>query len=389
MIDNTSRTLKRDIEEYLQWMISSGYSFRSCDTYRNELNNFFLFITWKQIDRNDIFTLNTLKDFQNNTQADTGHAVRGLWRYLFEQKRIHQPIDPPHRRLSDPYEDYLLYYSQTYKVSSIKLVHIRRVLWAFHDYLERQNIKLASIRIEQIDAFLAEFFVPFSQATRQTYRAYLRGFLRYLYYPGGIIGKDLAPLVIGPRQFAQSKPPKFFRPHEIQKLFDSFELSSFKNIRNYAMVHLAYGLGLRPDEISCITLDDISFTQSELTLPARKNDRPAKLPLPENTIKAIGLYITVARPKSSHRKLFLNLVAPYRPISATSVGQHITECIRKTGLSGTAYCLRHTYAQNLLEAGSSIYEIKEMMGHNTINSSEKYLNIHIKLMRRVICDEEL
>jgi site-specific recombinase XerD len=42
-----------------------------------------------------------------------------------------------------------------------------------------------------------------------------------------------------------------------------------------------------------------------------------------------------------------------------------------------------------LEAGSSIYEIKEMMGHNNINSSEKYLNIHIKLMRRVIFDEEL
>ncbi|TES91606.1 MAG: integrase, partial [Desulfobacteraceae bacterium] len=112
-------------------------------------------------------------------------------------------------------------------------------------------------------------------------------------------------------------------------------------------------------------------------------------PLPENTIKAIAAYIIGARPKSKHRRLFLNLVAPYRPISATSVGQHITECIRKAGLSGTAYWLRHTYAQNLLEAGSSVYEIKEMMGHNNINSSEKYLNIHIKLMRRVIFDEEL
>jgi len=389
MIDNPSRTLKQAIDEYLQWMISAGYSFRTCDTYRNELNSFFLFIFRKQIDWNDIFTLNTLKDFQKNTQAATGPGVRGLWRCLFDQKRIYQPIDPPHRRLPDPYEDYLLYYNQTRRVSSIKLVRIRRVLCTFHDYLERQNIKLASIRIEQIDAFLAEFFAPFSPATRQTYRSYLRGFLKYLYYPGGIIGKDLAPLVIGPRQFAQSKPPKFFRTHEIQRLFDSFELSSFKNLRNYALVHLSYGLGLRPVEISLITLDDISFTQSELTLTDRKNDRSVKLPLPENTIKAIAAYIIGARPKSKHRRLFLNLVAPYRPISATSVGQHITECIRKAGLSGTAYWLRHTYAQNLLEAGSSIYEIKEMMGHNNINSSEKYLNIHIKLMRRVIFDEEL
>ena len=389
MIDNPSRILKQAIDEYLQWMISAGYSFRTCDSYRNELNSFFLFIFRKQIDWNDIFTLNTFKDFQKHTQAATGPGVRGLWQYLFDQKRIHQPIHPPHRRLPDPYEDYLLYYNQTREVSSIKLAHIRRVLCAFHDYLERHNIKLSLIRIEQIDAFLAEFFTGFSANTRKTYRSYLRGFLKFLYYSRRIIRKNLAPLVVGARQVAQSTPPRFLRTHEIQRLFDSLDFSSFKNIRNYALIHLAYGLGLRPDEISRITLDDISFAQSELTLTARKNDRPAKLPLPENTIKAIAAYIIGARPKSSHRRLFLNLVAPYRPISATSVGQHITECIRKAGLPGTAYWLRHTYAQNLLEAGSSVYEIKEMLGHNTINSSEKYLNIHIKLMRRVIFDEEL
>jgi site-specific recombinase XerD len=388
MIDNPKVTLKRDIDEYLQSMLSNGYSFRTCDTYRNELNHFFLFIIRKQIGWNDIFTLNTLKDFQKSKQ-DSGSGVRGLWQYLFEQKRIQQPIDPPHRKLPDPYEDYLLYYYQTRKVSSIKLARIRRVLCAFHDYLEGHNIKLASIRIEQIDAFLAQFFAPFSPVTRQTYRSYLRGFLKYLYNPRRIIRKDLAPLVVGARQFDQSKPPKFLRPHEMQRLFDSFELSSFKNLRNYALVHLSYGLGLRPDEISRITLDDISFAQSELTIKTRKNDRPVKLPLPENTIKAVAAYIIGARPKSSHRRLFLNLVAPHRPVSATSVGQHITACIRKAGLPGTAYWLRHTYAQNLLEAGASIYEIKEMMGHTTINSSEKYLHVHITLMRRVIFYESL
>jgi integrase/recombinase XerD len=388
MIDNPFRTLKQAIDEYLKWMLSNGYSFRTCDTYRNELNHFFLFIFRKQIDWNDIFTFNTFKDFQKSKQ-DSGPAVRGLWQYLFEQKRIRQPIDPPHRRLPDTYEDYLRYYYQTRKVSSIKLTRIRRVLCAFHDYLDRHNIKLVSIRIEQIDGFLAEFFVPFSPATRQTYRSYLRGFLKFLYDPRKIIRKDLAPLVVGARQFDQSKPPKFLRPHEVQRLFDSFELSSFKDLRNYALVHLSYGLGLRPDEISRITLDDISFAQSELAIKTRKNNRPVKLPIPESAIKAIAAYIIGARPKSSHRRLFLNLVAPHRPASPASVGQHITGCIRKAGLPGTAYWLRHTYAQNLLEAGASIYEIKEMMGHTTINSAEKYLHVHITLMRRVLFDEEL
>jgi site-specific recombinase XerD len=370
-------------------MISAGYSFNTCGTYQSELNRFFLFIIRKQIDWNDIFTIDTLEEFQKHTQAATGAGVKGLWQYLLDQKRIHQPIDPPRRILSDPFEDYLLYYEQTRKASPTRIVRIRRVLCPFHDYLERQNIKLSSIRIEQIDAFLTDFFTSFSPVTRQTYRSYLRGFLKYLYHVRKIIRKDLAPLVVGARQFAQSKPPKFFRTHEIQRLLDGFDLSSFKNIRNYAMLRLSYDLGLRPDEIGLIKLDDISFTQSELILTTRKNDRPVKLPLPEDTMKAIAAYIIAARPKSSHRRLFLSLVAPYQPISATSVGQHITECIRKAGLPGTAYWLRHTYAQNLLEAGSSIYEIKEMMGHNNINSAEKYLHVHIKLMRRVIFDEEL
>jgi site-specific recombinase XerD len=373
MTDSPGLTLKPVIDECLQWMIFSGYTRGTYNSYRGELNKFLHFIIRKQINWDDIFTPDTLKDFQKTRQA--APAVRRLFRYLFEQKRIHQSIDPPQRRLPDLYENYLSYYHQTRQVPSIRIVRIRKVLCAFHDYLQKHNIKLSLIRIEQIDAFLAEYFTAFSPNTRQTYRFYLRGFLKYLYYPGGIIGKDLAPLVIGPRQFAQSMPPKFFRPHEIQRLFDSFELSLAKDLRNYAMVHLSYGLGLRPDEISLITLDDISFTQSEMTLTTRKNDRPAKLPIPENIIKAIAAYIIGARPKSSHRWLFLNLVAPYHPVCPTSVGRHITECIRKAGLPGSAYWLRHTYAQNLLEAGASIYEIKEMLGH--------------KLMRRVIFDEEL
>ena len=61
----------------------------------------------------------------------------------------------------------------------------------------------------------------------------------------------------------------------------------------------------------------------------------------------------------------------------------------KNNLESSTYWLRHSFAQNMLESGASIYEIKEMMGHVTINSSEKYLNIHIELMRKVIFDEEL
>ncbi len=157
------------------------------------------------------------------------------------------------------------------------------------------------------------------------------------------------------------------------------------------MVHLAYFLGLRPQEISLISLDDISFESAELTVKNRKNTQEIKLPLPDNTLKAIAAYIVGARSESKHRRLFLNLCAPYQPILANSVGYYITVsvCMRKAGLCSTAYWLRHTYAQNLLETGASIYEIKEMLGHDSIETSQKYLHIHTQLMREVLFDETL
>jgi integrase len=78
---------------------------------------------------------------------------------------------------------------------------------------------------------------------------------------------------------------------------------------------------------------------------------------------------------------------PFRPMSSNTVGYHITKAMRKVGLSSTAYWLRHTYAQNLLESGASIFEIKEMLGHDKIESTKLYLHVHLKLMRKGLFDE--
>jgi integrase/recombinase XerD len=111
--------------------------------------------------------------------------------------------------------------------------------------------------------------------------------------------------------------------------------------------------------------------------------------VPEETIKAVAAYLVGGRPKTKHRRVFLTLQPPYRPMSRNAVTENINNCMKKMGIPYSAYCLRHTYAQNLLEAGVSIYEVKEMMGHDSIESTRKYLHIHTKLMREVLFDETL
>jgi site-specific recombinase XerD len=257
------------------------------------------------------------------------------------------------------------------------------------DFLNEQDIILPQLRIEDLDAFMAEFCHPFSPGTCRTYRTIVRGFLTYLYHQCGILKKDLAPLLIGAIQFAKAKPPKFLRPHEVKQLFDSLSVSSAKDLRTYVMVHLAYTLGLRPCEICRITLDDIAFKKAQLSLEDRKNTQPLMLPIPEKTLKAIVAYMVGGRPNSHDRHLILSFHAPYGPIVPGLVGRYIQEAMHKAGLNSTPYWLRHSYAQHLLSSGASIYEIKEMLGHRHIESSRKYLHIHIDLMREVILDEPL
>lgn len=294
---------------------------------------------------------------------------------------------PHEHQLPKICQRYLDYYSHQVRAEG-NIQAMKRILTSLDIYLHKSGISLNEISIQKIDHFLVLYNVNYSTGTARTNRSYVRQFLRYL-YRNEYIKKDLYPLVVSPPEFARSKPPKFLRHHEIQKLFDSLDLSNAKDLRTNAAMHLSYYLGLRPGETSSLTLDDISFRQKEIFIRSRKNHSPTQLPLPDNIIKAITAYIIGGRPESKARQLFLQLIPPYKPVNRQDITRYIKECMIENNLQANTYWLRHSYAQNLLESGASIYEIKEMMGHKSIDSSKKYLSIHINLMREIILNETL
>jgi len=393
MTDKNTQRLVQAIGDYLEWIKSMHYQHPNAGMrYSLVLSDFLDFVRDKDIAWKDIFTLDTLKVFRKyTTLKNPSHALIGLSSYLFRSRRIPKPLVIPNYQidLPDIYEQYLAYHEQSRQIPYTQVKQVRRVLASFHGYLESHKIDLSSLNIEQLDAFMAEFSQRLAPGTCRLYRCYLRGFLRYLHQERKIIKTDLASLLVGKRLYAQAKPPKFLRPQEVQKFFASLTLSTPADIRTYAMVHLAYCLGLRPKEISLITLDDISFGKGELTLADRKGNNPITLPIAEHTIKAIAAYVVNVRPKSEYRSLFLSFHTPHRPISSAAVVHYISKAMKEAGLSSSAYWLRHTYAQNLLERGVSIFEIKEMLGQDKIESTKNYLHIHIKLMRKVLFNEEL
>jgi site-specific recombinase XerD len=382
----TIKKLKQAVDDYLLWMISGGYADATIKNYEQILNHFVDFIACQKIGWDQIFSSANLHGFDQSTKTQLA-AVRGLCRYLVKQKTILAPVEKEKYPLPTVYEQYLNYYKTTRQAGNRRLKSIERILSVFHDYLEKEKIKLAMLTIEQIDAFFADFNRNFTAATCQVYRSIVRGFLSYLFHQRQILKRDLAPLVVGAHMFAQAKPPTFLRADELKKLFDNIDLSSQSGLRTYAMLQLAYTLGLRPIEICQITLDDISFGKAELNINWRKGHNPLKLPLAEVTIKAIAAYIIGARPQSAHRTLFLSLRPPYAPITPATVHYYFKTVMHRVNPAASVYWLRHTYAQNLLQAGVSLFEIKELLGHDSIEATRKYLLIHIKLMREVLFDE--
>lgn len=388
------RKLAQAIEDYAKW-VKSDEDVPKTTNYTRTLMDFLVFAINSEMAWEDMFTVNTLKAFRKHSRfKSASHALIAFSKYLFSQNRIDQPLEmsTPQvfkqvAQLPDLHEQYLLFYRQTSRVSDDHLKSVRSLLARFHEYLQNQNIEIAALKIEHLDAFLGEMKLAVS--THSLYRCHLRGFLRYLYHERKIIKRDLAELLVGPPIFAKPKPPKFLRSDEVQKLFSSLKLSTPKDIRTYAMVHLAYTMALRPVEISRIVLDDISFPEKTLTMPERKGDYPITLPIPEKTMKAIAVYILHARIKTQHRHLFMTSQRPYCPLSPESVCADIWRTMKNAGLSSSAYWLRHTHAQNLLLIGRSIYEIKEMLGHQDIQHTQRYLHIDTELMRKVLLNETL
>ncbi len=381
------KDLSLAVDAYVQWMASQQYSPSTIMFYGLILKHWVAFAGASRMSLADLFTYEHLKAFESKSHLKSVNLapVRGLAQYLYENDQLDAPVRKPREALPDIYEQYLTHYQDSRQVTHGMIHTCRKVLTAFHRCPDDND--LSSLTIGQVDTFLKHYNVGYSHTSQRIHRGCLRGFLQYLYYQRNILQRDLSSFLTGPPFYAQAKPPRFLRAEEVDQFFSSLCWEQPRDIRCNAMIYLAYTLGLRPKEISLISLDDISFAKKEIRIPDRKNTVPMRLPLAEEALRAIVVYVTRVRPHVKHRALFVNLTAPYRPISHSTVSCDISACLHRAGISESAYCLRHTYAQNLLEAGASIFQVKEMLGHDRIQTTQRYIHVHTQLMRRRLFDE--
>ena len=386
--ESDAGSLEKWKRRWLRRLASRGWSPATCKNYGWHLNRFLAFAKRKRVPFERTFCPEIVESFRRQEPAIPLSAIRGLAGYMFEKGVAPAPIPKKGaaRVLPGIYEEWMSHRREVEGIGDRLIGNSRSVLGSFRDWLESNGIAIESLRIENVDEFLACRCKGVSHSTGRGYRAIVRGFLRWA-FRRGIVGRDLAPLIVGPRCYCRAKPPKFLRAEEVKRLFEGFEFREAGDIRDFAMVHLGYGLGLRPSEIASLTLDDISFERGLATVRNRKNAGATCLPVPAETLKAVAAYVIRARPESRRRRLFLSLRTPHDPVKLDTVRFRLKKALARANPSATAYWLRHTFAQNLLESGATVFEVKEMLGHVRIESTKNYLCVHPKLMRKVLFDE--
>lgn len=207
----------------------------------------------------------------------------------------------------------------------------------------------------------------------------LRAYFRYRTACGDQV-HALAGVIACPAHWSLASLPRSLTTEEIDRLLGSFTADLPSPRRGYAMVRCALDLGLRASEVAKLTFADIDWQAGTVTLRRTKSRRADILPLPAATGQAIAEYLRFERPPTTNSAVFVRCKAPRDvPIGVDAVRRVVRDAYQRIGLTHTrTHALRHTLARRLLEHGSSLKEVADVLRHRSLNTSL----IYAKLDRR-------
>jgi integrase/recombinase XerD len=196
---------------------------------------------------------------------------------------------------------------------------------------------------------------------------------------------SINPTTLLPTPKIQRKLPDVLSFEEIEQLIGCIDLSKPEGGRNKAILEVMYSSGLRVTEainlkISCLYLD-VGFIRV-----IGKGDKERLVPIGSDAIKYIKLYKDTLRvhqvpAKDCEDILFLNNRG--KALSRVMIFYIIKDLIQKTGINKTIspHSFRHSFATHLVEGGADLRAVQEMLGHESITTTEIYTHINREYLR--------
>jgi site-specific recombinase XerD len=222
-----------------------------------------------------------------------------------------------------------------------------------------------------------------SDGARSSTTAYMRSFLRYLYW-ANLNAQDLAQFVPRTPCWRQTHLPPRLAWEDVQRAIDAIDTTRGAGLRDRAMLLLLATTGLRNRELRQLEVGDIRWRAAELVLRHTKGHRDRIVPLLKEPGAALAEYVLHVRPQTTDRRVFLSHVPPVRPLSYSSTVSRIVRArLQDAGIPiqrGGAHLLRHSLATRLVEQRRPIKEVADLLGHRNIDTTSVYVKVAVSLL---------
>lgn len=245
------------------------------------------------------------------------------------------------------------------------------------------DLGYAEIHLEHLQQFLASLKDKEFEATTQARLiSGVKSFFHYLVIEN-LVTTDPSELLRTPK--LQRKLPDVLSIPEVDALFLAIDHSTAEGQRNRAILETMYSSGLRVSEVVNLALSNL-FLDVGFIRVVGKGSKERLVPIGEEAVKFIRLYQAHVRrhldiQKGSEDILFLNRRG--KGLSRVMIFYIIKEAARKAGISKNIHphTLRHSFATHLIEGGADLRAIQEMLGHESITTTEIYTHLDQRYLR--------
>ena len=288
--------------------------------------------------------------------------------------------------------DYLHYMDRT-SLSASSQTDYKGCILVFLDYLQQTGIKsIENVTMDTIVAF-EKTLAGYSPKTVEQKVCALRHFLRFTQIQE-LTNGDLADKIHVPSISKQAKVPSAWELDELKAMIAAIDRNSAIGKRDYAMILLACVLGIRSGDIKRLCFSNFDWNTGVLSFVQHKTHMPVSLPLPKEVAWAVIDYIRNSRPRVVDTDIvFVKHMPPFDPMDESNhMNQIIKKYANKAGLDlrkkhrSGFHSLRHSAASMMLEMGTPLPTITNVLGHSDPNITAVYLKTDVQRLSECVLD---
>ena len=224
----------------------------------------------------------------------------------------------------------------------------------------------------------------YSKRTLARKIATLKSFFKYLNREAFIYNN---PMIYIQSPKLDKRLPSFMYEYQIEKLLSIPDKDTPKGLRDYCLLEVLYGTGLRVSELVNLTIGDIYLEEGYVRIIGKGN-KERIVPIGSFAIKSINAYLDNSRPEFykegiSFDYLFLGIRG--KVLNDRMVRKIIDDCIKVTSqnINVFPHTIRHSFATHLLERGSDIRIVQSFLGHESLSTTQIYTHITKNQLKKV------